>query len=110
MWVIPALKAVLPHLGTIVAAATPVFTTLRSGAATGPAALQQQIAERQSAVSQNAAHIRELAEPLQGTVTALEKGAASVEAKLRQARLLCGLSVLLSMLAAGLALVALLAH
>lgn len=87
-WLIPALKAVLPHIGTIISAAAPVFT--RKGAnAANQALLQQQITELQSAASQNAEHIRELAAQLQSTVAALEQGAAIAEAKLRRAVLFC---------------------
>ncbi|MEJ2176043.1 MAG: hypothetical protein P8Y76_14375, partial [bacterium] len=62
-WLIPALKAVLPHVGTIVSAATPVFTKKTEATASNQALLlQQQITELQAAASQNAAHVRELAE------------------------------------------------
>ncbi len=85
-WLIPALKAVLPHVGTIVSVAAPAFTKMRSGATDNPDAVQQQIAELQAAASQNAAHIRELAAQLQTTVKALEQAAAVAEA--RQQRLM----------------------
>jgi hypothetical protein len=81
-WLIPALKAVLPHLGTIVTAAKPVFT--RKGATADQATLQQQITELQAAASQNAANIQELAEQLQRTVTALEQASVSAESRLRR--------------------------
>jgi hypothetical protein len=45
--------------------------------------LQDQIAELQSAASQNAAHIKELATQLQSTVSALEQTASIAEARLR---------------------------
>ena len=44
-WFIPALKAVLPHVGTIVSAAVPVFTRKNTDAAANQALLQQQITE-----------------------------------------------------------------
>jgi gas vesicle protein len=85
-WLVPALKAVLPHIATIISAAAPVFTSRRSDAAANQAQLlQQQIAELQSAVSQNAAHIRELASQLESTVTALEEAASLAETRLRRA-------------------------
>jgi methyl-accepting chemotaxis protein len=80
VWFIPVLKAILPHIGAIVSAAKPVFTGKNAG--TSPShdpLLQQQIAELQSAVSQNAEHIKELAATLQTTVAALEQAAAAVE-------------------------------
>jgi len=85
-WLIPALKAVLPHIATIISAAAPVFTNRRNEAAANQAQLlQQQITELQSAASQNAAHIRELASQLQNTVTALEEAASLAETRLRRA-------------------------
>ncbi len=85
-WLIPALKAVLPHVGTIVSVAAPAFTKRRSGSTDNPDTVQQQIAELQAAASQNATHIRELASQLQTTVKALEQAAAIAEA--RQQRLM----------------------
>jgi len=82
-WLVPALKAVLPHVGTIISAAAPVFTR-RAGDPSGtPASLmQQQIAELQAAAAQNDAHVRELAEQLQTALSALERSAALAERRL----------------------------
>ena len=85
-WLVPALKAVLPHVATIISAAAPVFTNKRAEAvANQTQLLQQQITELQSAASQNAAHIRELAAQLQSTVTALEEAASVAETRLTRA-------------------------
>ncbi len=87
-WLIPALKAVLPHLGSIVSAAAPVFTSKSADAAASQSALlQQQITELQAAASKNDAHIKELAAQIRQTLEALERGAQLAE--LRQRRLLC---------------------
>ncbi len=87
-------KAVLPHVGTILDAAKPVFTRKTAVAPGDQAQLaQQQIAELQAAVSQNAANVRELAAQLQSTVAAIEQAAAAAEANLRRA-LLFSLSAL----------------
>ena len=102
-WLIPALKAVLPHVGTIISAASPVFTKKRSEAADQSALLQQQISELQSAVSQNAANIKELAAQLQTTVAALEQAALTAEANLKRMRMLCVAAVALSAVALCLA-------
>jgi multidrug resistance efflux pump len=61
--------------------------------------LQQQISELQSAVSQNAANIKDLAAQLQSTVAALEQAALTAEANLRRTRLLCVASVAMSAIA-----------
>ena len=103
-WLIPALKAALPHIATIISAAAPVFTR-KADAANQALLLQQQITELQSAASQNAAHIKELAAELQRTLAALEQAASIAEAKLRRALLLCVASMVLSAIAVGIALV-----
>lgn len=94
-WLLPALKAVLPHVGTIVAAAKPVFTRKKADAPAAEVA-QQQIAELQSAVSQNAENIKELAEQLQSTLAALQQAASVAESRLRRATLAAVLSVAIS--------------
>jgi hypothetical protein len=86
-WIIPALKAVLPHVGTIVAATKPMFSKPQPGAA--DSGLERQIVELQAAAAQNDAHIRELAAQLQQTVTALESAAALAEARARRMAALC---------------------
>ena len=106
-WLIPALKAVLPHVATIISAASPVFTKKRVDAgADQTALLQQQIGELQSAVSQNAANIKELAAQLQSTVAALEQAALTAQANLKRTTVLCVAAVTLSALALGVALLA----
>jgi hypothetical protein len=89
-WLIPALKAVLPHIGTIISAASPVFTKKKADTAPNQTALlQQQITELQAAASQNTAHIKELAAQLQSTVAALEQAAEAAEARIHRALMLC---------------------
>jgi methyl-accepting chemotaxis protein len=92
-WLIPALKAVLPHVGTIIGAATPVFTRKKAEAANQ---VQEQITELQSAVSQNSAHIKELAAQLQTTVTALEQAATLAESRVRRLTWLCAAAIVLA--------------
>jgi hypothetical protein len=96
-WLLPALKAVLPHIGTIISAAAPVFTRKNADAVA--------ITELQSAASQNAAHIKELAEQLQSTVAALEQAASIAEAKLRRALFVCVAATALSTISLVIALV-----
>ena len=73
---IPVLRAVLPHLGTILSAASPAFSSRTA---------DPQIAELRAAVSDNAAHTKELAEQLERTVTALDETARVAESRLRVA-------------------------
>jgi len=89
VWLVPALKAILPHIGTILSVAVPVFTRKNADAEANQALLQQQITELQSAASQNALHIKELAAQLQHTVAALEQAALIAEARPRRAFLFC---------------------
>lgn len=99
-WIIPALKAVLPHIGKIISAASPVFTKKSADTAANQAALlQRQIGELQAAVAQNTGNIKELAGQLQTTLAALGQAAAMAEASLRRTRLLSIAAVALSALA-----------
>jgi len=102
-WLIPALKAVLPHVGTIISAASPAFTRKKTDA-NQTLLLQEQIAELQSAASQNAVHIKELAEQLQTTLAVLEDAALIAQKKLRWVVLLCLVATALSALALYVAL------
>ncbi len=108
-WFGPAVRAVLPYLGSIIATALPVFTAKKDeGAAVEKVQLlQQQIAELQSAASRNAEHIKELAEQVQTTVAALEQGASAAEKVCQRAMALSIGAIVLSCLALGLSLIAL---
>lgn len=101
-WLIPALKSVLPYVGTIVSAAAPVFTSKSADAAASQAVLlQQQIAELQAAASRNDAHIKELAIQMQNTLAALEKESALTEKKQQRMMAFCVSAFLVSLAALG---------
>jgi len=108
-WFVPAVKAILPYVSAIVAAALPVFTTRKSDEAAAAQAqlLQQQIAELQAAASHNAMHIKELAEQMQKTVAALEEGASFAESRYRRMAALCIGATIVSCIALGVSLMAL---
>lgn len=97
-WLVPALKAVLPHIGSIIEAARPVFTNRKGDSSQ---MLQQQVAELQSAAEQNAAHVKELAAQLQSALAALEHDAALAEARLHRLTLVCLAAVVFSAIALG---------
>jgi hypothetical protein len=103
-WFLPALKAVLPHVGTIISVAAPVFTKRSAEAANQAQLVQQQIAELQAAASQNAASLKALAEQLQVTVASLHQAAAIAETRLRRAYLLCTIAIALSAVTLAVAL------
>ena len=87
-WLIPALKMVLPHIGTILSVATPVFTKKKADTSSDPT-LQQQIDELQSAASLSANQIKDLAEQLKSTAAAVEQVASVAESKLKTMMILC---------------------
>jgi hypothetical protein len=110
-WLIPALKAVLPHVGTIISTAAPVFSKKSAEAVSNqPTLLQQQINELQAAASANDVHIKELAAQIQKTVEVLEAGAALADRRHARMLLLCGAAAALSLIALCVALFALAAH
>jgi hypothetical protein len=106
-WIIPALKAVLPHVKTIYDTAAPVFTKKKAETLPDPTPLlQQQIAELQSAAAQNTAHVKELAAQLQSTVAALQDGAQLAEHRLRRVTIIASVAGALSVCALLIAVIA----
>jgi hypothetical protein len=98
-WFIPVLKAVLPHIGNIISAATPVFTKKSTDAVANQAILlQQQVTELQTAASENDVHIKELAAQIQKSVAALEEGASIAERRHQQILFLCIAAAVLSVM------------
>ena len=108
-WFVPVVKAILPYVSSIVAAALPVFTTRKSDEAAAAQAqvVQKQIEELQSAASQNAVHIKELAGQLQKTVAALEQGAPLAASRHSLIVALCIGAIIVSCIALGVSVIAL---
>jgi len=106
-WLAAALKAVIPHVGDILSATKPAFTKRKPEIAANPPDLvQQQIAELQAAVSQQASHIKELAAQLENTVSALETAAQLAEARLRRVLVFTAVAAAFSVAALGVAFLA----
>jgi len=106
-WLQAALKAVIPHVGDILSAAKPAFTKRKPELAANQGDLvQEQIAELQSAVSQQAAYVKELAAQLENTVLALEKASQVAEARLRRVLVFTALAAAFSVAALGVAFLA----
>ncbi len=105
-WLIPAVKLILPHVGNIVAAAKPHFTKRREAA--DQSTVQQQIAELQEAATENAALVKELAEQLQLTITALEKSAAATQERVKRLYAISVLAMLVALAALFVGVLALL--
>jgi len=96
---IPVVKAAIPHIAQIVSVALPMFTA-RTENADREALTARQIEELQTAATQNAASVHELATQLQATLVGLESAAADLQAQVKRQRRL-------TVVALGLALVAL---
>ena len=106
-WFLPVVKLVLPHLGTIVSAAKPAFTKNKGAAPDEDnGVVQQQIAELQSVASQNTTLIKELAEQLRLTVSALEQGAAEAEKRMKRAQALAATATVVSVASIACAILA----
>ena len=105
-WLLPAVKLILPHVGNIVAAAKPAFTKRKEAADT--ATIQKQISELQGAATENAALVKELAEQLQLTVTALEQTAATTQERVRRLYAVSIVAILVGLSALLIAVIALL--
>lgn len=104
-WLIPALKAVLPHIGTIVSATAPAFTQKRPDASHDQThVLQQQITELQTAASQNATHVKELAAQLQRTIAAIEQAALAAKATQQRALMMSIAAIVVSVISLSIVL------
>lgn len=105
-WLLPALKAVLPHVGTILSAAAPVFTK-KSDDAPGnqTSMLQQQVTELQAAVAKNDTHIKDLAMQMRTTLEALEQGAALAERRYERLLTMCLTTAVVAAVSLGLVLI-----
>lgn len=105
-WLIPALKAIFPHIGTIVTATAPAFTQKRPDASPDQThLLQQQITELQTAASQNATHVKELAAQLQRTITAIEEAALAAKATQQRALIMSIAAVVVSVISLSLVVI-----
>lgn len=82
---LPVLKASLPYVSQIVTAAIPAFTSKPQGAATEDV-VARQIAELQSAVTDNAERVKELAVQLKEVLESMDAGVAELQAELVRLR------------------------
>ena len=105
-WFLPAVKLILPHVGTIVTAAKPAFTKRKADATDQGAVVQQQIAELQAAASGNVALVKELAEKLQLTVTTLEEAAAATHERVKRLYAISVMAMLVALASLGVAVFA----
>ncbi len=80
---LPVLKAALPYVSNIVAAALPAFTRRKDDEATGEL-ITQQITELQAAVTNNAETVKTLAAQFEKTLSALEASEAEMAERLTE--------------------------
>jgi hypothetical protein len=92
---LPLLKASLPYVTQIISAAVPHFT---GKSATGKQE-DVQIAELQTAVTQNAESIKGLAAQLKQTIEGIDGAAEDLQRELRSLRRLAAIAVVLAVLA-----------
>jgi predicted HAD superfamily Cof-like phosphohydrolase len=93
-------KLVLSNLDTIIDVVKPVFTRKKIEAVPNQAdLLNQQISELQTASSNNAEQIKELAAQLKQMVTALDQAALNVAAERKKTRILSIIAVTVSVIA-----------
>lgn len=108
-WILPALKAALPHVGTILSAAAPVFTKKSADAPTSQdPTLQQQVAELQATAAKNDTYLKDLAIQMRTMLGALEQGAALEERRYRRLLMLCLATGMIGVVSLGLVLIVLL--
>ncbi|WP_459614733.1 hypothetical protein [Bordetella sp. 2513F-2] len=96
---IPILKASLPYLTQIVTTALPVFTR----PAKADDVIGKQIAELQTAVTQNAESLHVMASKLQETIQGIDMAAQSLQAQMAGLKRLAGAAMVVALLALGVA-------
>ena len=98
-----AINAALPYLDSIAKIALPVFGQRKSNKEANEDT-HRQLVELQTAVTQNAEHVRELAVQLQAALSALEQAVAEAAAAQRRLRVLVMAALALAGIALALAL------
>jgi hypothetical protein len=95
---LPAVKAILPYLTQIVAAAIPAFTKRADKTGTEDIA-RNQISELQDAVTHNAEALKILATQLQQIINDIDSGASKIEKETKSIKRLALLAIALSIVA-----------
>lgn len=104
---LPLLKASLPYVTQIVTATLPVFTS-KAGKTDSKDLIEKQVAELQSAVTQNAEAIRLLAAELKQTIEGIAAAGQAQQVELKALRRVVLVSSVTAVVAAGVAIWALL--
>jgi len=100
---LPILKASLPYLTKIVAAAIPAFTS-RPAPGKADEVIPQQIAELQAAVTSNAESIKALAAQLKQTIEGIDPGVGKLQREIAFLRRVAVVAMVLAVMGFGTAL------
>jgi hypothetical protein len=95
---LPLLKASIPYVTQVITAAIPHFTSKSPGGKADDV-LPKQIAELQTAATQNAESIKGLAGQLKQTIEGIDGAAEDLQQELRSLRRLAAIAVVLAVLA-----------
>jgi hypothetical protein len=102
LW-LPAIKIMLPYVTQIVSAAIPAFTK-KTDKTNAESIIPSQIAELQSAATQNAQSLKTLAVQLEQVITGIDAAASKMEQEIKTARRLALAAIALALLAIALSL------
>ncbi|NYT61608.1 hypothetical protein H0A66_04630 [Alcaligenaceae bacterium] len=99
---LPALKVALPYITQIVTATLPMFTA-KSAEGKADEVMPQQIRELQAAVTQNAESVKGLALQLKETIEGIDAAALGLQRQIVLLKRLAVFSVLVAVVAVGVA-------
>lgn len=92
---IPLIKTALPYVVQVLSIAIPAFTS-KADNTKNSEIIPEQIAELQSAVTQNAASVKILAEQLKGTIEGIDSAAIKIQQEIVSLRRLCLIAILIT--------------
>lgn len=102
--ILPFLKAVAPYIAQVATVAIPAFTSKSAGESKSDAIVIRQIAELQTAVTQNAQSVHTLAEKLQQVIEGLENTAEDAKKQAAAYKTALYVSIGLSLSSVGISL------
>lgn len=103
-YILPFIKAVAPYIAQVATIAIPAFTSKPAEAIKADPVVARQIAELQSAVTQNAQSVHILAEKLQQVIEGLERTAEEAKKKAVVYKAALYVSIGLSVISAGISI------
>jgi len=104
---IPLIKTAMPYVVQVLSIAIPAFTSRSANKKTDDI-IPEQIAELQSAVTQNAESVKILAEQLKGTIEGVDAAAIKLQQELDLLRRRSVIAIIVAVLSAAIAVLAVL--